>query len=342
MIKLNAIWFLSVAFIIVAACGGGGGGDGSIKSDVSVQIIGKVDTQQTTQTSSEPSTSTTSTTSVEGSTVQVVSFTGQEVSTATVGSDGKYAATVPSNAVYSLKVAKGGSAKVANGMVMKSLVKVENTFVIADVNPGSSAVVAVYQKKLNATIGEVGTAFKTAVENVDIVTTTNSIYNAKDYGNLASAVKQVVVSSNNPFIDSTVGSWAQIVANEISITNLSTASTNSSGTSTTGTTFIGSCSTSNATQGLSLCLESACSGYSASMLSMTTSNSQSACSSGTNSGITSVWSTTAACPTTNSVGYCESGSSSGSITFTSKLHYYSPLWTAAQAQKNCAGGVWHP
>lgn len=214
-----------ISTLLLAACPPSKPSSGSLATDTSTHTLsGTVDSQSTTQSggSSAP---------VAGAAVHVIDFTGQEVSTSMLATDstGKYSLPVPGNTTYSVKVEKSGA-------VMKSLVKVDNADATSHVNPGSSAAVAVFQKKFSATIGEANTSFRTALDNVDIAATATNVYNAPSFGSLASTVRNVVAANSNPFTDSTVDTRAQTVAQEVTVVHITTTGT-AGGGSGTGTCF---------------------------------------------------------------------------------------------------------
>lgn len=195
MIKLLAVAPL-ISVLIISACGGGAGQAG----DGRCLLSGIVDSQVTTRAGASAS-------PLADATIHVIDYTGMEASTVVVGADGKYSVKVAKNATYSVKAEK-------SGVAMKSLVTVGAADATADVNPASTAAVAVFQQKFSIPIGEGGTSFKEVFDNIDIARTADNIYNAPSFGTLAGTVKNAVAANFNPFTVSDVDAQARTAANE--------------------------------------------------------------------------------------------------------------------------------
>lgn len=188
-----------IPVLIIGACGGGTGQAGGGKCLLS----GIVDSQATTRGGAPAS-------PLADATVHVIDFAGMEVSTVVIGPDGTYRVKVAKNAPYCVTAEK-------SGVAMKSLVTVGNADATCDVNPGSSAVVAVFQQKLSIPIGEGGASIKEMFDNVDMAKTADNIYGSPSFGALAATVKHAVAANANPFTDPAVGAQTQTAANQAEV-----------------------------------------------------------------------------------------------------------------------------
>jgi hypothetical protein len=248
-IKRNAVVFLAALLFpfFSYSCGGGGGGT---SGPTNITLSGFVDAQTTAPTG-------VATVRVPPSTVHIVNFAGQEVATTTTDMNGRYFAVVPNLTGYGVTVdlpvsPKPGQRSVATSAMMKGVARVQYVDYALNINPGSTAVAAVFENLYKITIGDSSAPVGTKLDAIDVNKTSAAVYLTGGFGPLAARVVADVAANTDPFSDSAItgpGGLAHTAANEVApVPRTTTASVTGTATSTrTSTSTLTGSSTGTST-----------------------------------------------------------------------------------------------
>lgn len=247
-IKRNTVVFLAALLFpfFSYSCGWGGGGTAR---PANITLSGYVDAQTTAPTG-------VATVRVLGAAVHIVNFAGQEVATTTTDQNGRYSAQVPILTGYGVTVdlpvpAKPQWAGAASAR-MKGVARVQYADAALNINPGSTAVVAVFENLYTITIGDSAAPVGTKLDAIDVKKTSDAVHLTGGFAALAARVVADVAATTDPFSDSAVtgpGGLAQTVANEVApVPRTTTASVTGTATSTrTSTSTLTGSSTGTST-----------------------------------------------------------------------------------------------
>lgn len=258
-IKRNAVVFLAALLFpfFSYSCGWGGGGT---SGPTNITLSGYVDAHTTAPTG-------VATIRVQGAAVHIVSFAGQEVATTTTDQNGRYSAQVPILTGYGVTVDLPVSPKPdqrsgATSTRMKGVARVQYADAALNINPGSTAVVAVFENLYTITVGDSAAPVGTKLDAIDVKKTSDAVYLTGGFAALSARVVADVAANTDPFSDSGItgaGGLAQTAASEVvpvprtttvSATGTATSTRTSTSTltgSSTGTTTSTSVTTSTGT-----------------------------------------------------------------------------------------------